>query len=702
MNRQTVWGAAWLALVIALAAAWPLSAADPVSATWPLYENHSLMTIKPLPPERLGAFLARQFDIVEFLPDGGFRVAATDRDRRELIADYGAKVEIENLEEYYRRGLDPTKRMGWYHTYSDTYMDLYFASLDPLAMMDTIGYSLMGRPIYALKISDNVETDEDEPEVFFNGMIHAREPISIEIIFNYIFYLLDHATEPAVKALIDSAEIWFVPIINVDGYVFNELTNPDGGGMWRKNMRNNGDGSYGVDLNRNWGFSWGYDNIGSSPDPYDETYRGTGPFSEPETEVLREFINAHDFSVIVNYHAFGDMYLPAWGFVRSLINPDRRLVVPQLDSLFNLNGYDVNPTDMYLVNGESTDWQYGEQFEKKKAFAYVTEVGPNFWPPTSMIESLCQENLPGNLFFTREAIRLWKRPTRSLATAFYGIDTLVTGPVCATDFTRTVPFKNVDAGAPFEVQISFQDLSEYPGWCTVLADTLTINPGEWFDVPLEISPDLPGMPDGDYWLEGFLHLVLSDLGVPPLVDTVSFPIVMMVEIRDADHDGIGDPCDNCQFAANADQADADGDLIGDVCDNCPSVANVYQTDTDHDGAGDACDVCPGFNDHQDGDGDGVADGCDNCPQDPNPDQADGNANGVGDVCDYVCGDANSDRQANVGDAVFIVNYVFKGGAAPNPIEAGDANCDAQTNVGDAVYLINYVFKDGPAPCAGCP
>jgi len=67
---------------------------------------------------------------------------------------------------------------------------------------------------------------------------------------------------------------------------------------------------------------------------------------------------------------------------------------------------------------------------------------------------------------------------------------------------------------------------------------------------------------------------------------------------------------------------------------------------------------------------------------------------------YICGDANGDGEANVGDAVFLINYTFKGGPAPDPIEAGDANGDGQCNVGDAVYLISYVFKGGPAPV--CP
>jgi hypothetical protein len=69
---------------------------------------------------------------------------------------------------------------------------------------------------------------------------------------------------------------------------------------------------------------------------------------------------------------------------------------------------------------------------------------------------------------------------------------------------------------------------------------------------------------------------------------------------------------------------------------------------------------------------------------------------------YVCGDANGDDEVNVGDAVHIINYVFKGGAPPDPVEAGDANCDDLCNVGDAVYLISYIFRGGSQPCADCP
>jgi len=104
----------------------------------------------------------------------------------------------------------------------------------------------------------------------------------------------------------------------------------------------------------------------------------------------------------------------------------------------------------------------------------------------------------------------------------------------------------------------------------------------------------------------------------------------------------------------------------------------------------------------DTDNDRVLDVDDNCPEDYNPDQEDTDGDGAGDSCEYVCGDANGDKGVNVGDAVYVITYVFKGGAAPDPVEAGDASCDGTCNVGDAVYLVGYVFKGGAEPCAGCP
>ncbi len=180
------------------------------------------------------------------------------------------------------------------------------------------------------------------------------------------------------------------------------------------------------------------------------------------------------------------------------------------------------------------------------------------------------------------------------------------------------------------------------------------------------------------------------------------PTVYNPDQTDTDSDGFADACDNCPAIANADQADGDGDGRGNACDNCPAVANADQADGDGDGVGTLCDNCPTVaNTNQtDTDGDGLGDLCDNCPAVANPDQADVNGNGIGDACDYVCGDANGDRKINIGDAVYLISYIFRGGDAPVPMEAGDANCDGKVNVGDAVYIVSYIFRGGSAPC--CP
>ena len=192
------------------------------------------------------------------------------------------------------------------------------------------------------------------------------------------------------------------------------------------------------------------------------------------------------------------------------------------------------------------------------------------------------------------------------------------------------------------------------------------------------------------------------------------------DMVDSDHDGLADGCDNCPLVINRDQADNDGDDVGDLCDLCPGYDDKADADadgipddcdicpgysdlvdSDADSVPDGCDICPGYSDHIDNDIDDVPDSCDNCPDVFNPDQADKNGNGIGDACDFICGDANGDGSANVGDAVFLISYVFKGGAAPDPVCAGDANGDNQTNVGDAVYMITYVFKGGAAPIDPC-
>ncbi len=263
------------------------------------------------------------------------------------------------------------------------------------------GTTIEGREIYWVKISDNPDVNEDEPEVLYDGMHHAREPIGMQLLLYYMYYLLEnYDTDEEVQYLVNNREMYFIPIINVDGYEYNRSTNPSGGGMWRKTRRDNGNGSYGVDPNRNYDYKWGYDNSGSSSDPWDETYRGPYAFSEQCMQTMRDFCFDNDFKIAMNYHSYSNLLLYPWGYTEDPC-PDDEIFFAWSQLMTQDNGYTygAGSTTIYPTNGGSDDWMYGEQEEKDLIFAYTPEVGNSndgFWPSQSRIIPLCQENMLAN------------------------------------------------------------------------------------------------------------------------------------------------------------------------------------------------------------------------------------------------------------------------------------------------------------------
>jgi hypothetical protein len=338
-----------------------------------------------------------QGDAVEFPADDG---------RAAELTTLGFEVEIKvpNLEQFYADRLGNLRDYGGYHTYTTAIaaMDaLQAAHPNIMSAKQSIGTTVEGRQIYVYKISDSPNADNGKPEVFFNAYIHAREPITFEIVYDLADSLVSrYGTDPRMTWIVDNRQIWIEPVVNPDGVEYNSLTNPNGGGMWRKNRRHNLDGSIGVDLNRNFGYQWGVDNIGSSPSGYDETYRGSGPFSEAETQAMRNFCNAHQFTGSINNHSYGGLELFSWGY-DNVLSPD-------YDGLLALgymrnagSGYTPgNPWQiLYRVNGECSDWMYGEQGTKPKIYAFVTESGTwsdGFWPAPNRIPALLAQNREGN------------------------------------------------------------------------------------------------------------------------------------------------------------------------------------------------------------------------------------------------------------------------------------------------------------------
>ncbi len=265
------------------------------------------------------------------------------------------------------------------------------------ALSDTIT-TIEGRNVYYVRISDNPEVNEAEPEVLYTGMHHAREPIGMQHLLYYMWYLLEnYSSDPSVKQLVDNTQMYFVPVFNVDGYTYNITTYPAGGGLWRKNRRNNGAGSFGVDVNRNYGYKWGYDDSGSSPDPESEIYRGTAAFSEPETRMMKHFCESHNFLIALNYHSYANLFLYAWGW-SPFTTPDNAVFDAYGKQMTRENNYTYGPgcTTIYPTNGGSDDWMYGEQTSKPAILSYTPEVGggtDGFWPVQDRIIPLCQENM---------------------------------------------------------------------------------------------------------------------------------------------------------------------------------------------------------------------------------------------------------------------------------------------------------------------
>jgi len=295
--------------------------------------------------------------------------------------------------------------MGGFLTYSqmldelDEMQNLY---PDLITLKTQIGTfnTVENRPIYWVKISDNPGVDEIEPEILYTAIHHAREPASMQQLIFYMWYLLEnYATDASIQTLVDNTEMYFIPVINVDGYLYNESTNPSGGGLWRKNRRDNGDGYFGVDLNRNYSYEWGGLGTGPSNSP---TYPGVAGFSEPETQAIKWFCEEHEFTMALNNHTFSQLLLYPFGYDYNIPTPDDATFKAISSLMVSQNGY-INQisSDLYPASGVSDDWMYGDTSTHNKIFAMTPEIGYAFWPSQSDIIPICKEMVFHNLVAAR-------------------------------------------------------------------------------------------------------------------------------------------------------------------------------------------------------------------------------------------------------------------------------------------------------------
>lgn len=249
----------------------------------------------------------------------------------------------------------------------------------PIAKLVKLGKSGKGKDIVGIKISLGAPLTRDgaKPAVLYIGAQHAREWITPEMNRRLMHYLLENYTrDRRVRELVNTRELWIVPVANPDGY---DWTFEEGQRLWRKNLRdNNGNGQIdaneGVDLNRNFAYKWGYDNEGSSPDPTSDTYRGPAPTSEPENQALEGLVRRITPEFFVNYHSAAQLLLYGTGWQVATPSPDDIIgeTLAGDDAHPAVPGYDPDlSAELYTTNGD-TDTHMQENYG---AFGFTPEMG---------------------------------------------------------------------------------------------------------------------------------------------------------------------------------------------------------------------------------------------------------------------------------------------------------------------------------------
>ena len=223
--------------------------------------------------------------------------------------------------------------------------------------------TIEGRTIYYLRISDNPDTDEaNEPETLYQSLIHSREAGSLMQLLYYMWYILEnYDTDQDIKNLVNNQALYFIPVFNPDGFVYNETVNPNGGGMQRKNRNiTSGCSTFldGIDLNRNSAYYWG--NGGASSDECSNTFLGSAPFSENETQIMRDFFLQHDFKLSLNHHSYKNAMLHAYaGTTITNPRPDEYSKYNHDMTYYNRYAYGPSTSISYLNSGNMNDWMLG-------------------------------------------------------------------------------------------------------------------------------------------------------------------------------------------------------------------------------------------------------------------------------------------------------------------------------------------------------
>ena len=356
------------------------------------------------------------------------KVAAKDKFQRSIIADSGAAIEIVKEDFVIAYGSDvelkKLQKLGWvqaysnlaqedfpskdaaYHNYTELTEELnkLAAANRDLVRMTSIAKTNEGRDMWAIRISGDLNSASNKPGIIFMGGHHAREHLSIEMPLMLAQYLIEQyrAGNERIVTLLNNRDIHIIPVVNPDGA---EYDIKDGSyKMWRKNRARNSDGTYGVDLNRNYSYQWGTG--GSSSSPSSDTYKGPTPFSEIESIAVKNYIESNEnINILLSFHSFSKLILYPWGHKYSAIETanDKRVHEVMAQKMAEWNGYTPQQSsELYIASGDTTDWSYGVH----KIISFTFELDPanngfgggGFYPGAGVIQPVFQKNIEPALY----------------------------------------------------------------------------------------------------------------------------------------------------------------------------------------------------------------------------------------------------------------------------------------------------------------
>lgn len=401
-----------------------------LSLTASLFAERQLVRIFQPDPSFVESAFHDNKDIGFYKPGEFIDLVLNDAELSQIRIKY-PHVTVLQTEQSMKDNLSQKDRdIDGYRSYSQMVADLenYQNTYPNLCQMTDLGptygvlyqqqgmtnYNDFDHHVYAFKVSDNVQSEEDEPNVYFFGMHHAREPLSMEVSMYVLNHLLtQYATDTEIQNLINNTQIWFIPAVNPDGYkiVFDQTDV-----WWRKNIKDNnnnnqfdtynnyGYGPDGIDINRNYSWGWGY--FSASDDPTAVTFHGTEAFSEIETNYVKDFLNARHFVAGISYHTYSGLVLFPWGGKPYMYAPDYQALSGLAESMAQTilktdgsgNHYIAEPGwALYAASGGLDDFAYGTH----GTFAYTIELGESFIPTAPIVQQTKINNLQAALMMIK-------------------------------------------------------------------------------------------------------------------------------------------------------------------------------------------------------------------------------------------------------------------------------------------------------------